>query len=281
MRDATVLPHTAIIMTVITISESPANPAVKGLPPPIPRTARRPRHHRAHGAAAAGDSLPRTRLSNGLVHGTNSTTSGFARPPMGGAMGAVASKVMPPAGGDAKSNLNLKMVALLPVSAAVSVFEFAERLRASLELIGVSADCILFVGLGDEDSEIGDYERVLIAMKTTAKRKLYYSRALGTAGFARRESHSLNTQTGIRSDFARLARRLLNKSIGLVLGGGGARGIAHVGIIKAFEEAGIPIDMVGGTSIGSFVGGIYARETDSVSCMARVKSLSSKMTSVW
>lgn len=52
------------------------------------------------------------------------------------------------------------------------------------------------------------------------------------------------------SDFSRLARVLMGKAIGLVLGGGGARGAAHVGVIKAMLEAGIPIDMVGGTSIG-------------------------------
>ena len=40
------------------------------------------------------------------------------------------------------------------------------------------------------------------------------------------------------SDFSRLARRLTGTSIGLVLGGGGARGLAHVGAIKAFMEAG-------------------------------------------
>ena len=40
------------------------------------------------------------------------------------------------------------------------------------------------------------------------------------------------------SDFARLARRLTGTSVGLALGGGGARGIAHVGAIKAFAEAG-------------------------------------------
>ncbi|CAB4407418.1 unnamed protein product [Rhizophagus irregularis] len=65
--------------------------------------------------------------------------------------------------------------------------------------------------------------------------------------------------TGNRSDFARLARRLVGKSVGLVLGGGGARGISHIGVIKALEEAGIPIDMIGGTSIGSFIGG-YTQE---------------------
>lgn len=44
------------------------------------------------------------------------------------------------------------------------------------------------------------------------------------------------------SDFARLARKLTGTSIGLALGGGGARGIAHIGIIRAFEEAGIQVD---------------------------------------
>uniref|UniRef100_A0A915CNT3 PNPLA domain-containing protein n=1 Tax=Ditylenchus dipsaci TaxID=166011 RepID=A0A915CNT3_9BILA len=43
-----------------------------------------------------------------------------------------------------------------------------------------------------------------------------------------------------------------------MLGGGGARGAAHVGIIKALREHGIPVDIVGGTSIGSMIGGIFA-----------------------
>ncbi|WP_298636882.1 patatin-like phospholipase family protein [uncultured Umboniibacter sp.] len=46
--------------------------------------------------------------------------------------------------------------------------------------------------------------------------------------------------------------------IGLVLGGGGARGGAHVGVLKVLEEEGIPIDIITGTSIGSFIGGLYA-----------------------
>jgi NTE family protein len=48
------------------------------------------------------------------------------------------------------------------------------------------------------------------------------------------------------------------KKIGLVLGGGGARGCAHVGAIKALEEAEIPIHCIAGTSIGAIVGGIYS-----------------------
>ena len=46
--------------------------------------------------------------------------------------------------------------------------------------------------------------------------------------------------------------------VGLVLSGGGAKGIAHVGVLKVIDELGIPVDYVGGTSMGSIVGGMYA-----------------------
>lgn len=48
------------------------------------------------------------------------------------------------------------------------------------------------------------------------------------------------------------------KSVGLVLSGGGAKGAALLRVIKAIEEAGIPIDYIAGTSIGSIIGGLYA-----------------------
>ncbi|MEN2486740.1 patatin-like phospholipase family protein [Flavobacterium sp. B11] len=46
--------------------------------------------------------------------------------------------------------------------------------------------------------------------------------------------------------------------IGLVLSGGGAKGFAHIGVLKVLEEAGIKIDYIGGTSMGSVIGGLYA-----------------------
>lgn len=46
--------------------------------------------------------------------------------------------------------------------------------------------------------------------------------------------------------------------IGLVLSGGGARGVAHIGVLKALEELRIPIDCIAGTSIGAIIGGLYA-----------------------
>ena len=87
--------------------------------------------------------------------------------------------------------------------------------------------------------------------------------------------------TPFKGDFHRLARRLCGRSVGLVLGGGGARGIAHVGIIRALEEAGIPIDIVGGTSIGAFIGGLYARDADVVPMYGRAKKFSGRMASMW
>ena len=48
------------------------------------------------------------------------------------------------------------------------------------------------------------------------------------------------------------------KKVGLVLGGGGAKGAAEVGVLKVLEEVGIPVDYIAGTSIGAIVGGLYA-----------------------
>jgi lysophospholipid hydrolase len=48
--------------------------------------------------------------------------------------------------------------------------------------------------------------------------------------------------------FGRLARLMTGTAVGLVLGGGGARGLAHLGVIAALEEAGVTLDMVSGTS---------------------------------
>ncbi len=48
------------------------------------------------------------------------------------------------------------------------------------------------------------------------------------------------------------------KKVGVVLSGGGAKGVAHIKALKVIEEAGIPIDYIAGTSMGSIVGGLYA-----------------------
>ncbi|QGN16555.1 lysophospholipase NTE1 [Kluyveromyces marxianus] len=85
----------------------------------------------------------------------------------------------------------------------------------------------------------------------------------------------------VKNDFLRLARILSGQAVGLVLGGGGARGLSHLGIIKALEERGIPVDIIGGTSIGSFVGGLYAMDYDLVPMYGRVKKFAGRVGSVW
>lgn len=52
------------------------------------------------------------------------------------------------------------------------------------------------------------------------------------------------------------------RKIGLALSSGGVRGLAHVGVLAAFEKNGIPIDMIAGTSAGAIVGALYARNRD-------------------
>jgi CRP-like cAMP-binding protein len=68
-----------------------------------------------------------------------------------------------------------------------------------------------------------------------------------------------HVRAGEKRDFERAARRLCERGVGVVLGGGGARGFAHIGVLHALEEAGIVVDHIGGTSMGSIMGASYAR----------------------
>jgi lysophospholipid hydrolase len=205
----------------------------------------------------------------------------------------------------------------------------------------LQSDCILVVGVAEESPSIGEYERVLLTAKTTARRELVllhperycpagltrkwltrrvwingghhhvqmlgittqsqqgrlHTRRLGAAikqrvrviqaeiqKYTGRKEHQPQLYSPVapfKSDFHRLARRLCGKSIGLVLGGGGARGCAHVGIIRAMEEASIPIDVVGGTSIGAFVGALYAWDAGILAMYGRIKRFAGRMGSIW
>lgn len=61
--------------------------------------------------------------------------------------------------------------------------------------------------------------------------------------------------------------------VGLALGGGAARGVAHVGVLRALEREGIPIDLIAGTSMGAIVGGAYAATRDVVYLETRIREL--------
>ncbi|MCE7987704.1 MAG: hypothetical protein DYG89_41600 [Caldilinea sp. CFX5] len=81
---------------------------------------------------------------------------------------------------------------------------------------------------------------------------------------------------GNEADWQRLARRLSGRAVALVLSGGGARGNAHIGVIRALLDANIPIDIIGGASFGAVIGAIYAYNLDYAYVMAVAHRSSSK-----
>lgn len=75
---------------------------------------------------------------------------------------------------------------------------------------------------------------------------------------SRRVQRHFHVEQDNPSDVERIRRYLMGQSVGLVLSGGGARGFVHVGVYRALEERGIPVDFVGGTSMGSIIGSFIA-----------------------
>lgn len=82
----------------------------------------------------------------------------------------------------------------------------------------------------------------------------------GTSRLLERRSLELHhhLRSGSSADFARLARVVTGRAVALVLGGGGAHGFAHYGVLKAINEHRIPIDFVGGTSMGAVIAATVA-----------------------
>uniref|UniRef100_A0A8C0YBF0 Patatin like phospholipase domain containing 7 n=1 Tax=Cyprinus carpio carpio TaxID=630221 RepID=A0A8C0YBF0_CYPCA len=177
------------------------------------------------------------------------------------------------------------------------------------------ADCIIIVGLGEQDPAVGELERMLEGSAVRAQKQLvllhredgpppkgtaewlnmrsWISRHLHLSCphrvFSRRSLPKLREMyqrvfqkpADRHSDFSRLARVLTGNAIALVLGGGGARGCCQVGVIRALSEAGIPIDLVGGTSIGSMMGALYAEERSYSRMKIRAREWAMEMTSVF
>jgi len=67
---------------------------------------------------------------------------------------------------------------------------------------------------------------------------------------------------GHAADIESLARQISGHGLGVVLGGGGARGFAHIGLLRALQELKVPLDLVGGTSMGAFVAALHASGQD-------------------
>jgi NTE family protein len=64
--------------------------------------------------------------------------------------------------------------------------------------------------------------------------------------------------SGLSSGLECIARRLAGRSFGLVLSGGGARGLAHIGVLEGLEAAGVKIDRIAGCSMGAYIAGLHA-----------------------
>uniref|UniRef100_A0A3P9PFL1 lysophospholipase n=1 Tax=Poecilia reticulata TaxID=8081 RepID=A0A3P9PFL1_POERE len=175
------------------------------------------------------------------------------------------------------------------------------------------ADCIIIVGLGEQEPTVGELERMLESSSVRAQKQLVLLHRedgpppSGTAEWLNMRSwisrhHHLSCPRRVfskrslpklrelyervfekcpdrHSDFSRLARILTGNSIALVLGGGGARGCSQIGVLRALIEAGIPVDVVGGTSIGSFMGALYAEEKSSSRMRVRAREWAMGMTS--
>ncbi|XP_067106176.1 patatin-like phospholipase domain-containing protein 7a isoform X1 [Osmerus mordax] len=177
------------------------------------------------------------------------------------------------------------------------------------------ADSIIIVGLGEQDPAVGELERMLEGSAVRAQKQLvllhredgpppkdtvewlnmrsWISRHLHLSCprrvFSKRSLPKLiemyqrvfQKEADRHSDFSRLARVLTGNAIALILGGGGARGCSQVGILRALSEAGIPVDLVGGTSIGSLMGALYAEDRSHSRMRMRAREWAMEMTSVF
>jgi hypothetical protein len=83
----------------------------------------------------------------------------------------------------------------------------------------------------------------------------------GTREWLRRRSVSWHHHVRLTypGDVERLGRFMTGTAVGLVLSGGGCRGLAHIGVLRSLEQRGIPVDFIGGTSMGSYVAGAWAQ----------------------
>jgi NTE family protein len=85
------------------------------------------------------------------------------------------------------------------------------------------------------------------------------------------ESHH-HVRAGNLNDIQRMARFIAGRAVGIVLAGGGARGFAHIGVLKALNEAGVPFDHLGGTSMGAIIAAGMAAEWSIEELSERVRA---------
>jgi predicted acylesterase/phospholipase RssA/CRP-like cAMP-binding protein len=128
------------------------------------------------------------------------------------------------------------------------------------------ADHVVLVADASEDPSPSPIERLLVEALIAPRRTLVLIHPngdklpTGTKRWLapRRVDGHHHVRWDHPEDFARVGRFLTGRAVGLVLGGGGARGFAHIGILRAMQESGVPIDMIGGTSMGASLAAQHA-----------------------
>jgi predicted acylesterase/phospholipase RssA len=130
------------------------------------------------------------------------------------------------------------------------------------------ADMILLLADANDEPAPGDWEKQLLDSEgaTTARRALILRHPVRDAVITgtrrwldgRDIEFHLHLRGDSEAETGRIVRLLMGDSVGLVLGGGAARGFAEVGAYRAMHEAGVPVDWIGGTSIGGIIGAAIA-----------------------
>jgi predicted acylesterase/phospholipase RssA/CRP-like cAMP-binding protein len=145
------------------------------------------------------------------------------------------------------------------------------------------ADEVVVVADTDADSDLAAVVARLARVRQRWSLALWHAadlrRPRGTETWLKgNDAHSVfHLRAGQRTHFERLGRILTGNAISLVLGGGGARGFAHLGVLRAMEELNIPIDMVGGTSMGAPIAGLVAQGCDAGEVASRSRSAHRKI----
>lgn len=129
------------------------------------------------------------------------------------------------------------------------------------------ADRVLIVADADGRPDAGWCRRWLVEDESMRRRDLALLHSVettapsGTAEWLEVGAFDghLHLQLGRGTDVARLGRWLLDESVALVLSGGSARALAHLGVLQGLEQAGVPVDAVGGVSMGAMLGALLAR----------------------
>ena len=141
------------------------------------------------------------------------------------------------------------------------------------------ADHIIFVSRGSAETFVHDIEKQILREAGSTRRTLALLYPDGSSypsttryWLANREiNQHFNIRVDTSNDIDRFARTIAGRSIGLVLSGGGARGFAHMGVIRALQESNIPIDVIGGTSMGAVIAAHVAMNRSYDDMYARTK----------